>query len=258
MKPIVILCLKSSADPPLRSLQIAWLEGIVTSGRQQRNGYLNQLNTRCSTCSFPIMFKLHWNSTVIFTGFLSCWQSATHYLTFHNLARNYLPIDILWQHPAMHWQQDKDTCTDVANYHKVSNIRLTLVGNKVVDHSDVVGALPVGAAPTTSSFSRQHLASMDWAKTTARWDEKHLCFGIRCILYQRIDGRWSWCGISVVYITVPPYAQTFSHGLVMWHSNFFWVFLPLEVRWLNNKSAGTSKCITNMCMAWLCSCVIYN
>ena len=29
----------------------------------------------------------------------------------------------------------------------------TLVGNWIVDHSDVVGASPVGAAPTTSSFS---------------------------------------------------------------------------------------------------------
>ena len=38
-------------------------------------------------------------------------------------------------------------------YRKVSNIRGTLVGNKIVDHSDVVGASPVGAAPTTSSFS---------------------------------------------------------------------------------------------------------
>ena len=28
-----------------------------------------------------------------------------------------------------------------------------LLGNKLVDHSDVVGASPVGAAPTTSSFS---------------------------------------------------------------------------------------------------------
>ena len=36
---------------------------------------------------------------------------------------------------------------------KVSNIRLTLIGNKIVDHSDVVGASPVGAAPTTSSFA---------------------------------------------------------------------------------------------------------
>ena len=38
-------------------------------------------------------------------------------------------------------------------YRHVSNIRRTLVGNKIFDHSDVVGASPVGAAPTTSSFS---------------------------------------------------------------------------------------------------------
>ena len=38
-------------------------------------------------------------------------------------------------------------------YRQVSNIRRALVGHKIVDHSDVVGASPVGAAPTTSSFS---------------------------------------------------------------------------------------------------------
>ena len=38
-------------------------------------------------------------------------------------------------------------------YRKTSNIIRTLVGNKIVDNSDVVGASPVGAAPTTSSFS---------------------------------------------------------------------------------------------------------
>ena len=38
-------------------------------------------------------------------------------------------------------------------YRQVSNISRSLVGNKIVDHSDVVGASPVGAAPTTSSFS---------------------------------------------------------------------------------------------------------
>ena len=38
-------------------------------------------------------------------------------------------------------------------YRKTSNISGTLVGNNIVDHSDVVGAAPVGAAPTTSSFS---------------------------------------------------------------------------------------------------------
>ena len=32
------------------------------------------------------------------------------------------------------------------------NISHTLIANKIVDHSDVVGALPVGTAPTTSSL----------------------------------------------------------------------------------------------------------
>ena len=40
-----------------------------------------------------------------------------------------------------------------SKYRKTSSISLTLVGNKIVDNSDVVGASPVGAAPTTSSFS---------------------------------------------------------------------------------------------------------
>ena len=43
------------------------------------------------------------------------------------------------------------------NYRKTSNISHTLVGisrlSKIVDNSDVVAASPVGAAPTTSSFS---------------------------------------------------------------------------------------------------------
>ena len=34
-----------------------------------------------------------------------------------------------------------------------SSIRCIFVGNIIVDHSDVVGASPVGTAPTTSSFS---------------------------------------------------------------------------------------------------------
>ena len=38
-------------------------------------------------------------------------------------------------------------------YCQTSNIRRAIVDNKIVDHSDVVGASPVGAAPTTSSFS---------------------------------------------------------------------------------------------------------
>ena len=47
-------------------------------------------------------------------------------------------------------QMDLKLCL---HYHKTSNISRTFVGNKIVDNSDVVAASPVGAAPTTSSFS---------------------------------------------------------------------------------------------------------
>ena len=39
------------------------------------------------------------------------------------------------------------------DYRNTSNISHTLVGNEIVDNLDVVGASPVGTAPTTSSFS---------------------------------------------------------------------------------------------------------
>ena len=40
-------------------------------------------------------------------------------------------------------------------YRETSNINCTL-GNKIVDHSDIVGAPAVGGAPTTSPFSTKH------------------------------------------------------------------------------------------------------
>ena len=41
----------------------------------------------------------------------------------------------------------------ITEYCQTPNISCTWMGNKIVDHSDVVGASSVGAAPTTSSFS---------------------------------------------------------------------------------------------------------
>ena len=38
-------------------------------------------------------------------------------------------------------------------YRHFSNISRTLVDNKFVDHSDVFGSSPLGATPTTPSFS---------------------------------------------------------------------------------------------------------
>ena len=38
-------------------------------------------------------------------------------------------------------------------YCRLSDISRTLVGNKIVYYPDVVGAVPTGNVPTTSSFS---------------------------------------------------------------------------------------------------------
>ena len=73
-------------------------------------------------------------------------------------------------------RQCDDKGTVKHRFRKTSNISRTLVGKKIVDHSDKVGA-------ARSSFSAQYLASMDWTKTTARRDNEHLKFVIWCDLY---------------------------------------------------------------------------
>ena len=82
------------------------------------------------------------------------------------------------EHTGLAWMIDIIWMIGYNKYNETSNISCTLVGNKIVDHSDVVGALPVGTAPTTSSFSTLHLASIYCIKTTARRDEKQFSFGV--------------------------------------------------------------------------------
>ena len=65
------------------------------------------------------------------------------------------------------FRQNVAHVTDRRMYRQISNISRTLVGNYIVDHPDVVGTSPVRAAPTTSLFSTQHLASIYCAKATA-------------------------------------------------------------------------------------------
>ena len=49
--------------------------------------------------------------------------------------------------------QEMDDGSGILTYCQTSNISHTLVSNEIVDHSDAVGASPVGAAPTASSFA---------------------------------------------------------------------------------------------------------
>ena len=52
--------------------------------------------------------------------------------------------------PQIEKEEVKMTITII--YSHTSNVRDTLVYNKIADHWDVVGASPVGATSTTSSF----------------------------------------------------------------------------------------------------------
>ena len=63
------------------------------------------------------------------------------------------------------------------NYRQVPNIRRTSVSNKIVDHSDVVGASPVGAAPTTSSFSTRTPGFIEVDKDNCKTGREAFKFG---------------------------------------------------------------------------------
>ena len=56
-------------------------------------------------------------------------------------------VDKLW----LSFSVQPGICRDT--YRQTFDISRTLVGNNVVDHSDVVGESPAGAVPTTFSFS---------------------------------------------------------------------------------------------------------
>ena len=114
-------------------------------------------------------------------------------------------------------------------YHKTSNISHTLVGNKIIDHSDVVGASPVGAAPTTSSFSTWHLASRDSVKKAARQFENLLSVDLvqliletwRYVYFTKWEWGWGipdYFVVSLVKFTYCGLMQS-QNCLILWNGN---------------------------------------
>ena len=61
-----------------------------------------------------------------------------------------------------------ESVTEYITYRQVSNISCTLIGNQIVDHSDVVEASPVSAAPTTSCQLHLHSPLNTWHQYTAQ------------------------------------------------------------------------------------------
>ena len=102
-------------------------------------------------------------------------------------------------------------------YRQTSNIRRTLVANKLVGHSDVIGASPVGAAPTTSSFSTLTHGSNGLGKDNSKTIRETLTFLVIWCTYTR--------GLTVCMIN-GPFASTIEGG-------FTNTYEPLNLRALN-------------------------
>ena len=95
-------------------------------------------------------------------------------------------------------------------YPQTFNIRCTLVGNTIIDHSDIVGALPVGTT-TTISFSTKYLASMDWAETNARHDEKIYVLGLVWLILE----VWQYM-YMFIFTFIPLPSKKLSFHSISW------------------------------------------
>ena len=74
----------------------------------------------------------------------------------HSMTGGFPPRRASWWAHQMLWNTSRVMQKPVSvmnTWPQTSNIRSPLLGNKIVDHSDLVGATTVDAAPTTSSFS---------------------------------------------------------------------------------------------------------
>ena len=123
---------------------------------QATSYYLSQCFPRyMSTYSIfrPRLIKHCWGNN---TGSLRVWGCCLEFL--HGIMYHENSIKVFIENACIgKYSIAAKWCADhviqYSNYRQTSNTILTLVGNKIVDHSDVVEASPVGATPTTSSSS---------------------------------------------------------------------------------------------------------
>ena len=143
-----------------------WNWPIVESMSDLSGHITDHINTQCKSCLYSPTFRdwmsqctirnpilLQWNlyktrlNFVVFQGWWSFTTGRVNMILLRLCQVNGKLYVFFCKTSLSHY-----TGFAVLNYRKTSNISRTLVGNKIVDNSDVVGASPVGAAPTTSSF----------------------------------------------------------------------------------------------------------
>ena len=144
---------------------------------------------------FKFQFKLHENVFLLVSdwdikvdivsgdGLVSSgitWNNVDQDPWCHIVSQGHNELTICWLNHMVPWWYNMSLI-----YRQTFDISRTLVRNDIVDHWDVAGVLPVGAAPTASSFSTgSQLTWFQWIRqTTARQDENHLSFVIWCTLY---------------------------------------------------------------------------
>ena len=93
------------------------------------------------------------------------------------------------------------------SYRQVSNIRCTLVGNNIVDHSVVVGVLPVGDAPTSSSFLTPGFNGLGKDNCTMR--RETFKFGELVQLILEIYGIYWWLEWDSSSLDIDPVSAEF-------------------------------------------------
>ena len=110
-------------------------------------------------------------------------------------------------------------CAWLMTYRQTSTLSCTLVGNQIIDLSDIVGASPVGAAPTTSSFSIyipprticNHYLCHQWRMKSEDWYStknlsKFKCFIRKILLWQSyamLDASSVWGRMTHRIIFLP-------------------------------------------------------
>ena len=114
----------------------------------------SSIHGRCQSQNRLENFAFQMSSSLSSTQYVDiCCQDFTPMLFFFQPAGSSFPLMQPGVKGVSAWVSTWKTIpSKLDTYRKISNVRCTLLGNKIVDHSVVVGASPVGAAPTTSSF----------------------------------------------------------------------------------------------------------
>ena len=117
-------------------------------------------------------------------------------------------------------------------------------GKKIIDHSDVVGTSPVGAAPATSSFSTTPgVNGLGKGKCNSR--QTTFRFLDLVLLYKRFDGTHQH--VLPISGLFDPKNSNLVWGIHRWSISFCWPGQVVERKNNNNKQTKNNRLETPWC-----------